>query len=584
MPEFFDIPNGADINPLLMVAIIILAGSAGGWVARRLHAPAITGNIVMGAILGVTLFHDYDAARSLQGLSTFAMGLVAVDVGGQLSYRRIHNALRRILTITALEVAGAVTLVFAAMLALGQAWPFALLVAVFAAETAPATTLAVVRGGRAKGPFVKTLLSVVSLDSSLCIILFAFAHSLVAAYYEGGFHIGIALGHTLWQLLGAVAIGLGLGLLTSRLVYNPRFHHFSTVFLSILVGAGLSLYLGLSPLLTCLFYGIFLGNSTNRAEAQLKALEPIEPVVYTSFFTLAGVAIHLKDLPAAGLLVLVYIVARLAGKISGAMAGGWLTATTPRIQHNLPLIFVPQAGVVIGLVVVLEGDPRIPTEISTTIGTLILAAVTVNELVGPLFTRAALARAKEIGLDRPRLVEFLQEEFITTNLRAADKWEALEKLCDFFARTHNLRPDRRKELQDTVLERERGLTTAIGHGAALPHGRMARGDCISGVLAVCPEGLDFGAPDGEPVRLLVLIVTPREHDQRHLEVLSALAAMISDERRRTRLMTAADPAEAWEILEDTEERDFNYFLEDAEHAENGDEPVRIVPSAQQPRH
>src|SRR5690606_6581519 len=194
------------------------------------------------------------------------------------------------------------------------------------------------------------------------------------------------------------------------------------------------------------------------------------------------------------------------------------------------------------------------------IGTLILAAVTINELVGPLFTRAALARAKEMGLDRPRLVEFLQEEFITTNLRAKDKWEALEKLCDFFARTHKLHGAMRKELFETVVQRERNYTTAIGHGAALPHGRMQHGQGISGVLAICPDGIDFGAPDGEPVRLLVLIVTPRDHEKRHLEILAALASMIADERRRARLMTAVDPTEAGQILADPEERQLIYFL------------------------
>jgi fructose PTS system EIIBC or EIIC component len=564
------IPYVTNMNPLLAVAIVILVGSAGGSIARRLHAPAVTGNILAGVLLGATLFHGQDVVRSLQALSIFGIGLVAVDVGGQLSYRRIHNALRRIVSITALEVAGAVVLVFVAMRVLGQPWPFALLVAVLAAETAPATTLAVVRGSHARGPFVKTLLSVVSLDSSLCIILFAFAHSLVAAHYSashGGFEIGPALGHTLWQLAGATGIGLSLGLLTSRVVYNPRFHHFTTVFLSILMGAGLSLYLGLSPLLTCLFYGMFLGNSTNRAESQLKTLEPIEPLVYTSFFTLAGIGIHVEDLPKAGILVLAYIGARLTGKIAGALAGGYLSNTSPRILRNLPWIFVPQAGVVIGLIVILEGDPRIPAGLSGAVGTLILAAVTINEVIGPLFTRVALSRAKETGLDRPRLVEFLQEEFIMTNLKAQDKWEAIEKLCDFFSRTHNLRPSRREELLQTVLEREKEMSTAIGQGAALPHGIIESGDAISGVLAICPEGVEFDAPDGELVRLMVLIVTPKEHERRHLEVLSSVASMISDERRRARLITAADPTEVWEIIEDTDARSFNYFLEEADDVE-----------------
>ena len=558
-----------DAGPLLVLSFVLLSGLAGGWVARKFRVPAITGNIIAGALLGATVLQTTDAVHALRPLSEFAVGLIAVAAGGHLSYRRIHNALRRIISITIFEVAGAFTLVFLAMHAMGAGWQASLLLAALAAETAPATTMAVIRETRSRGPFVKTLLGVVSVDTSLCIVLFAFVKSGVAHYHVSDGQAGfgsVALAATAWQLLGSPVIGIGLGYAIDRLVNRPRFHHFSAVFIAILVAIGLSNYLGLSPLLTCLFIGVHLGNASQIGERQLRALEPLELLLFTLFFTLAGIGLHLDSLPTAGLYCLVYAVARIAGKGLGGTFGGFLAGTTSRIWRNIPLGFVPQAGVAIGLVILLEGDPRVPPETAQFVATLILAAVTLNEIIGPFFTRMALARARESGLDRPRLMEFLQEEFILPNLHAKDKWDALRKLTDFFIRTHALDPHERERLYDTIVERERDMSTAIGRGAAIPHGRVESGPGIQGALAICHEGLDFDAPDNEPVRLIVLIVTPKEHESQHLQVLASLSAMISDEAIRRRLMAAISANDAWEVIEAEEATSFNYFIEDEETA------------------
>lgn len=109
---------------------------------------------------------------------------------------------------------------------------------------------------------------------------------------------------------------------------------------------------------------------------------------------------------------------------------------------------------------------------------------------------------------------------------------------------------------------------AIGLGAAIPHGRVTTGTAIQGVLGISSEGIDFDAPDGQPVKLIVLIVTPEEHEQRHLEVLASLLAMVHNEHLRMRLTAAMDANDAWKVIESEESRGFNYFLE-MDSEENG---------------
>ncbi|MCP4640885.1 MAG: PTS transporter subunit EIIA [bacterium] len=563
--EALNLPGANDMSPLMVLSVIVLVGGGGGLIARALRVPGITGNIIAGAILGFTLFRDIEVAKALQPLSTFAMSLIAVSVGGHLSYRRIHNALRRILTIALFESMVVVTVVTVALrYVMSVPWPVAALLGCMAVETAPATTVALIREARARGSFVKTLVSVVAVDNILCIMLFVFVETLDADYYDPETSLGMAraLWDTVFQLGGSLAIGLGLGKITQRAVnHTYRFHNFSTSFVGILLCTGLSTYFGFSPLLTSLFFGMYFGNIPGEAENQLEILDPIQPLLHVCFFTLAGAALHLTELKAAGIVCIVYVAVRFAGKALGAWVGGVVSRSSKRIWSNMPLALMPQSAVAIGLVVVLEGDPRIPTEISSLVGALVLASVTVNEIVGPFLTRAALNRSREAGLDRPRLIEFLHEEFILTGLQAKDKWDALRKMTDFFVRTHNIPTDRRDSLYETVVERERSMTTAIGLGAAIPHGRIESGSSIRGVLGICRDGVDFDARDGEPVRLIMLIVTPEDHDKHHLEVMASLAGMVSSEAIRERLVAAIDANDAWEVIEDEEARGYNYFLE-----------------------
>jgi mannitol/fructose-specific phosphotransferase system IIA component (Ntr-type) len=96
------------------------------------------------------------------------------------------------------------------------------------------------------------------------------------------------------------------------------------------------------------------------------------------------------------------------------------------------------------------------------------------------------------------------------------------------------------------------------------------GPGVQGVLGICPNGVDFDAPDGDPVQLIVLIVTPKEHEKQHLQVLASLSTMISDDATRSRLMNAATPNDAWEVIEAEEAPNFNYFLEGEDDPDSGD--------------
>jgi mannitol/fructose-specific phosphotransferase system IIA component (Ntr-type) len=262
-----------------------------------------------------------------------------------------------------------------------------------------------------------------------------------------------------------------------------------------------------------------------------------------------------------GGMALVYFASRFIGKGLGAALGGVIGKCSKRLWQNMSFSLVPQAGIAIGLVVLLDADESMPREMTHAVGAIILAAVTINEIVGPFFTKAALVRSKEAGRDRQRLVEFMAEEFITVNLKATNRWDAIRELVAFLMLTHRVEHITAEELYETIIEREKEMSTGLGNGIAIPHGRIKNGRDIQGVMAICRDGIDFDAPDGVPVKLIMLIVTPEEKKDMHLKVLSSLSAMVSDEAIRTRIMAAISPEDAMEVIESEEARGFNYFLD-----------------------
>ncbi len=561
------ISHTGHLSPFLVVGILILAGFAGDWVGKFFKLPHVTGNILGGIVIGPTclgLIGTHEQLHDLQPIATFAMSLVAVSIGGHLSYRRIHNSLRRIISISMFEVSLSVVSVVVACRLFGLDWPTTLLLGGIAASTAPATTIALIRESRAKGPFVKTLISAVALNNILCILIFVMMRTFVSAYFESGETTGKiddALILSAYHLIGALVLGLGMGWISKVLVSKPKFHDFTTILLAIMLLDGLAAYLQLSPLLVNLFFGVYLGNSSEVAEKQLNTLTPLEPTLYVIFFTLAGVSLHLGALMAVGLVATVYIGARVLGKSIGAAVGGIAGKCSRRIWQNMSFALYPQSGIAIGLVVLLSNDSYVPEDIKQTVGAIILAGVTIAEIVGPFCTKAALARSGEANRDRQRLVEFLAEEFIVVDLKAMDKWDVIRQMVAFLMRTHRVEHISQEELYQSIVDREKDMSTAMGRGIAIPHGHIEKGPSIQGVMAICRQGIEFDAPDGEPVKLIMLIVTPQDKKDMHLKVLSSLSSMVSDEAIRTRLIAAISPEDAMEVIESKEARDYNYFLD-----------------------
>ena len=328
--------------------------------------------------------------------------------------------------------------------------------------------------------------------------------------------------------------------------------------------SGVASYLDVSPLLACLFLGFVHTNITrNRDKVVDSVFADFQPVILAVFFVLAGMHLSLGHAVVAGFTALLLFSGRVAGKYLAATWAMRCAHATEKVRQNLGWALVPQAGVAVALVILIQEDARFE-HVQELFSAVILTVVTANEILGPVLVRISLKRAGEYGMDRLRLMDFLQEENIVTDFQARSKHEAIEKLVDLLITSHHLEGAvDRKALLESVLMREGQASTCLGGGLSVPHGILPEGRPMAGVMALSRRGLDFPTPDDRPVHCMVLLGTSKEERERHLQVLAGLARTIgSDHAFQAQLFDAKNPAHASELLHGEESVDFNYFLDD----------------------
>ena len=148
------------------------------------------------------------------------------------------------------------------------------------------------------------------------------------------------------------------------------------------------------------------------------------------------------------------------------------------------------------------------------------------------------------------ITEILTSIRVKVPLEATSKDDVLRELVDVLTRDGCV--DDPEEVLRVVQEREQVLSTGIGHGVALPHGKSDV--CADLVIAagVTPEGIEFDALDAEPVRLVFLLVGPQSAAGAHIKALSRISRMVRDADLRERLIHASDEGTFLEALRDAE--------------------------------
>lgn len=395
---------------LLTFGFLILAAYSVGELAVLVRLPKITGYLAAGVVFGPSLLNTVttDAIGELRPVSSLAIALIAYLAGAELRWDEVRARGAIIMKILTAEMALGFVALSAMLYALGDRLPFlqatsgasrlafALLFGAVVIVHSPAVVMALLSETRAGGPVARTTLGVVLVSDVVVVILFSAMLAVTRAVVPttGADVAGVSLGMMVWELVGAVLVGALLG---GAVALYLRFVKQELVLFAIVVaffGMVIARLVHVETLLTLLTAGFVTENFSRRddGEAIRHAMERSAAPVFVVFFALAGAEMGLREVASFWPLLIPIIAVRTASLWAGTRIGvAW--AGAPRDTRRVWMGLVPQAGVAIGLAAATA--EAYPVR-GTSMRTLFLAVVAINQVIGPILFRFALNRSREI--------------------------------------------------------------------------------------------------------------------------------------------------------------------------------------------
>jgi len=409
-----------ELPVLLLLGSVIVLGHILGKNMKFVKLPSIIGYMVFGVLIGPSLFNLVNEHLQLElgFITDIALSFVAFSIGLELKMSILKGFGRGMIYIILLESFAAFLLVLIGVYFLTGNIALAIIFGAIAPASAPAGTVAVIQEYKARGSLTKALYTVVGFDDGLGIIIFGFAAAiaknlLLAETGDMSGNFWLMLWHPVREILFSILFGGLIAVIFSFIA--KRLKNVNDILIMIIgfifITAGLCQIFHLSIIFTNMVTGMIIVN-TQRHSLVHKINEHLPvfmPLLFIMFFTLAGSNLHISALSSLGWIGVIYALARTAGLIGGSVLGATIGKVEGKIRKYLGLGILSQAGVAIGLSLIVKKDFHglgkvIDSATGFTtgdkIGATVLTTITVTciffELIGPILTKHALKKAGEI--------------------------------------------------------------------------------------------------------------------------------------------------------------------------------------------
>jgi Kef-type K+ transport system membrane component KefB len=322
-----------------------------------------------------------------------ALLMVGFLLGGKLTGGFLKQSASKTLWISMSAAVVTVLVVIAGLMAVGVPVSIAIILGCIASATAPAATMDIVLESGCKGPFSDLLLSIVALDDVWGLILFSIGVAFVVAITGNAgetSQIYVAIKDVGGALILGIILGFPAAYLSGRISRGQPMlmEALGLVFLC----GGLALWLDVSFLIASITMGAIVANFASHHEYPFHEIENIEWPFMAIFFVMAGASLEFGMIKEIGLIGGVYIISRIAGKLLGARIGAQASKADTITRCWMGFALLPQAGVAMGMALV--ASTQLP-EYRQTLLTIVIGSTVFFEIVGPVFTRMALQRAKQ---------------------------------------------------------------------------------------------------------------------------------------------------------------------------------------------
>ncbi len=408
------------MNAILNVAFALLAGLLMTRLFSRGHLPDVTAFLVAGVLIGPFFlgragipglgFQTYEAVETLGAVSDVAMGFIAFAIGNEFRLNSLKKIGRQAFVIGIFQAVVATLLVDAALLVFHTmrpdvlSAPAAITLGAIASATAPAATLMVVRQYKAKGPLTDLLLPVVALDDAVGLVVFAVSFGIAKAMVSGSISLFTILVNPLIEIVGSLLLGAIAGVILTKLetLFHSNRNRMSVtigfVFLCVAVSS-LDAHIGeahiaFSPLLVCMMLGTVFCNICPLSEDLMDRADDWSAPLLAVFFVISGAELRMEVFSELILVLIgvIYILTRSVGKYVGTYVSAKMMHCSDKVVKYLGITLLPQAGVALGMCVTAQSLG----EDGALIRNIVLFAVLIYELFGPMMTKSALTAAGEI--------------------------------------------------------------------------------------------------------------------------------------------------------------------------------------------
>ena len=414
------------MEALLSLSIALLAGLMLSRLTKKLDLPAVTAYLVAGILVGPYClgrigiggigFTSMDDVHSYSVICDVALGFIAFSIGNEFRLSHLKKIGRQATIVGIFQAVITTLVVDAALIGLHLAIPQvltlegAIILGAIASATAPAATLMVVKQYKAKGPVTDMLLPVVALDDAVGLVIFAISFGIARAMNAGEVDIISVIVEPVLEVVLSLLLGAVMGVIFHIF---ERFFHSNSKRISVSIGFVLltialsqmtfeigGVHIAFSSLLTAMMLGTIFCNICDFSEELMERVDKWTAPLFVLFFVLSGAELELNVFGNL-LMVLVgvvYIIARSAGKYSGAYVSAKISGCDEKIVKYLGITLFPQAGVALGMAM----KAKAFGEIGEMVATITLFAVLIYELVGPALTKNALLRAGDIDPEKRR--------------------------------------------------------------------------------------------------------------------------------------------------------------------------------------
>ncbi len=392
-----------DYHILITLGGVLLLGLFTSVIGKHTALPRVTLLLLFGILLGKEGLNLIPATFNqwFDIVATMALLMVGFLLGGRLSKDSLRNNLRQTLWISLTSAMVTACVVSFGLYMLGVPTTLAILLGSIASATAPAAILDVVMESDEPSRFGNLLLAIVALDDAWALILFSVGIALASSLTNGSIDTQ-ALLHASREIFGALALGIFIGIpaayLTGRL--KPGQPIISEALGLVFICGGLAMFLEVSFLISAMALGATIANLAKHHDYPFHAIEGIESLFMVVFFVLAGASLELVTLTSIGWVGVIYIFYRTLGKLTGGFLGSCLGQSPRATRQWIGAALLPQAGVAIGMALVAATyfpeyrQQLLPIVLSTTI---------FFEIIGPIFTRLALTKARQPKLTKIKI-------------------------------------------------------------------------------------------------------------------------------------------------------------------------------------